>query len=113
MSRVHSPDVRARDLASRLALRLSDGSLTKLPRFVDGENPLRVRASLQAYYVLHDSLLKQLQLWPQGDRSLSDLLALTRTRYEIEFSIAASRAWLSRVARAGGRGFDVLTEASP
>jgi hypothetical protein len=105
--------VSARKLARRLALRMYDGTLTQLPRFAESDNPLRVRACLQAYYRLHDVYIAERAALIARQAPLDELFAVAGVQGEIDDAIVSARSLLTRVARRGGRGFDVLTEASP
>jgi hypothetical protein len=96
----------ARDLASWFANGLADGTLTRLPRFKAGADPLEVRASLQAYYLLHDAAIAERSAMAARHAPLRERIAAASVQRDIEMAIAAARSWLARVARVGGHGFD-------
>lgn len=90
-------------LAQRLALRMSDGTLSALPRFAPAAHPLQVRAYLGAFYRLLDvARVHKAHIGASGD--VRDMIAASKVIGDLEDAIAACNAWLRRVARAGGRG---------
>lgn len=90
-------------LARRLALRRADGTLDSLPRFRQGDDPLRVRAHLLAFYELRDAVQRERASLGSG-ASVRERVAVASVALQIEDAIAAARDCLRCIARHGGRG---------
>ena len=91
------------NLAQHLAQSMADGHVDKLPRLTRHADPEFAQDLLLAYYRLRDTMQEQRAQEGAG-WSLRDRIAASSVVFEIESAISDTRAWLSRVARRGGRG---------
>ena len=91
------------NLAQHLAQSMADGHVDKLPRLTRHADPEFAQDLLLAYYRLRDTMQEQ-RAQEGADWSLRDRIAASSVVFEIESAINDTRAWLSRVARRGGRG---------
>lgn len=92
----------ARDLARTLCDQMAEGTITSLPRFDDDADPRNVQLHLLAFYRLRDLVLEERRR-PSG-LTREDRIALASIAAQVDVAIFYARAWLSRVARRGGRG---------
>lgn len=93
-------------LARELAESMADGRIQSLPRLTAQASPAFARDLLAALYRLLDAeediRREEGHTWTVRER-----VAAAAVRAEISEAIADTRAWLSRVARRGGRGLSL------
>ena len=91
------------NLAQHLAQSMADGHVDRLPRLTRHADPAFAQDLLLAYYRLRDEAQRQ-RAEEGAEWSVSERVAVSLVVSEIESAIADTRAWLSHVARRGGRG---------
>lgn len=92
----------ARELARALSKQMAEGTITSLPRFDDDADPRNVQLHLLAFYRLLD-LVHEEHRRPRAP-TREDRIALASIAAQVNVAIFYARAWLSRVAKRGGRG---------
>ena len=91
------------NLAQQLALDIADGRASRLPRLTRSASPEFARDLLVALYELRDRCA-QLRRDEGATWTLRDRIAFASVVQEVEGAILDASAWLSRMARRGGRG---------
>lgn len=92
-----------RELARDLALRRSEGQLDNVVEVLADGTPADLRAYLQAFYVLQDSVAAEREQLAATDAPLSSRMVVACIHQEIVEAIETARSMLSQIARNRGR----------
>src|SRR5690606_3481219 len=99
-------------LARHLAESMADGQARRLPRLTDHASSEFARDLLAALYRLRDAE-DELRLEEGGAWTVRERVAAAAVRAEICEAIDDARAWLSCIARRGGRGLPAAPAPAP
>lgn len=99
------------NLAQQIALDIAEGRQVRLPRLTRAATPEFARDLLAALYRLRDAM-ERIRAQESAGWSIRDRVAASSVVGEIEGAIVDARAWLSRMARRGGRGVPVQSEGA-
>ena len=94
------------NLSQRLAESMASGAVAKLPRLTRHASPDLACCLLAAYYRLRDTM-EALRVEGGDEWTLTERVAASTVVAEIDAAIRDTRAWLSVVARKGGRAISV------